>query len=85
MSLSLSTKQHMLIITPNSNLLLARLSPLDIPPAHQETAKLSVKRNQAVSISPRNIYHPAVQGACQAMFTKHPSNLTPEEVYKFNC
>ena len=74
----------MSIIAPNLNLLLARLSPLDIPPAHQETAKLSVKRNQAVSIAPRNIYHPAIHGARQAMFTKHPSNLKPEEVHKFN-
>ena len=66
------------------NLDVARLPPLDIPPAHQETPKLSVNQNQNVSIAPRKVYHPAIHGACQAMFNKHPSNLTPEEAHKFN-
>ena len=61
-----------------------QLPSLDIPPAEQENPKLSFKRNQAVSISPRKIYHPAIHGACQAMFAKHPSNLTADEVHKFN-
>ena len=81
---SLSTQQHISRTPPKSNRLVIQLPSLDIPPAHQENPKLDIKRNEAVSISPRQIYNPAIHGACQAMFTKHPSNLTAEEVHIFN-
>ena len=35
-----------------------------------------------IFIAPREICHPAIINACKACFVKHPSNLTPEEVYK---
>ena len=81
-SLSISPQQH--ISPPKSNLAVTKLPSVDIPPVHQENPQLNFKRNQAVSISPSKTYHPAIHGACQAMFAKHPSNLTPAEVHKFN-
>ena len=36
-----------------------------------------------MSIPPRPVYHPAILNACNAMFGKHPSHMTQEEVDKF--
>ena len=51
-----------------------------IPPA----PILNLTKNLPISIPPRRIFHPAVINACQSMFKKHPSQLSPEEVEKFN-
>ena len=83
-SLSVSSQQHISIPPAKSNLVVIKLPSIDIPPVHKENPKLNFKRNQAVSISPRKTYHPAIHGACQAMFSKHPCDLTPEEIHKFN-
>ena len=60
-------------------------SSMDIPPTTQEKPKLQVVKTQSTSIPPRPIYHPAIINASDAMFSKHPSQLLPEEVVKFNA
>jgi hypothetical protein len=60
-------------------------SSMDIPPTTQEKPKLQVVKTQSTSIPPRPIYHPAIINASDAMFSKHPSQLVPEEVVKFNA
>ena len=45
---------------------------------------LSFTKCSPISIAPRPIYHPAIINASKAMHGKHPSELTPEEVHKFN-
>ena len=51
-----------------------------LPPA----PNLSITKNPAISIPAKRIYHPAIINACQALLRKHPSQLTQEEVAKFN-
>ena len=75
-SISPNTLEHKLIATFQSS--------LDIPPIAQEKPKLQVVKAQSTSIPPRPIYHPAIINACDAMFSKHPSKLVPEEVVKFD-
>ena len=53
-----------------------------IAPIIKEKPKLSI-RICTTSIPPRPVYHPAIVNASHAMFTKHPSQLLPEELEKF--
>ena len=57
------------------------LAPIDIPP--MKIQKLYILRSGATSIPPRPVYHPAIINASQAFFSKHPSQLTAEEIQKF--
>ena len=50
----------------------------------QENPKHSMIRNHTISIPPRPAYHPAIVKACEAIFGRHPDNLTPEEDNRFN-
>ena len=54
---------------------------------NRKNGKIQLRQNQnsqsSISIPPRPVYHPAINQACQAMFGKHPTSLTPEEVSKF--
>ena len=50
----------------------------------KEKSKLNLVKCNSTSIPPRSVYHPIVVNVCKAMFSKHPKNLTPEEVAKFN-
>ena len=45
---------------------------------------LSVAKCTPISIPPRQIYHPAIINACQAICDKHPSQVTKDEADKFN-
>ena len=49
-----------------------------------ESPSLSIVKIAAVTIAPRKIYHPSVINACEAMFKKHPDQLTKDEEIKFN-
>ena len=44
---------------------------------------LSVATVQCTDIPPRRIYHPAIINASKAFYSKHPSELTHDEVQKF--
>ena len=44
---------------------------------------LSVATVQYTDIPPRRIYHPAIINASKAFYSKHPSELTHDEVQKF--
>ena len=44
---------------------------------------LSTVKSAAISIQPREIYHPAIINACMAICEKQPSQLTAEEAQKF--
>ena len=59
------------------------LPPIDIPPITMQRPKLNIRKTGSTSIPPRPVYHPAIINASKAMFAKHPSQLTPEEVKKF--
>ena len=50
----------------------------------QENPKLSLIRNQTISIPPRPVYHPAAVNACEAIVGRHPDDLTPGEYNRFN-
>ena len=41
-------------------------------------------RNHTISIPPRPVYHPAIVNACEAIFGRHPDDLTPEEYNRYN-
>ena len=43
----------------------------------RENPKLSMIRNQTISIPPRPVYHPAIVNACETIFGRHPDDLTP--------
>ena len=66
------------------NLSASPLSSIDIPPVIKKMSNLSIVKSQAISIPPRPVYHPTIINACTAMFAKHPSQLRPDEVEKFN-
>ena len=53
--------------------------------ANFHRSKLSISECVTTSIPPRPIYHPAIINASMAFFKKHPSNLTEDEISKFNC
>ena len=57
---------------------------IDFPPISKEKSKLSLLKCTSTSIPPKPVYHPVLINVCEAMFSKHPSKLTPEEVTKFN-
>ena len=65
---------------------LQKLSTTTLPSINliPETPKLSTVRTSAQSVSPRLIYHPAIINASLALHQKHPSQLSPEEIDKFN-
>ena len=65
------------------NLSCMTVAQIDIPPEPPTSRELSIAKQPTVSIPPRSVYHPAVLNACNAMFGKHPSNLTPQEINKF--
>ena len=44
---------------------------------------LNITKFQSISIPPRPVYHPAIVGACQRFFSKHPSELSQDEIQKF--
>ena len=69
-----------------ANLSIAVLPTVEIllSASSKPTQILSYCKNQAISIQPRQIYHPAIIKACIAMQGKHPSQLTAEEAHKFN-
>ena len=70
-------------ISPRNHELNACVLPAtDIPPTPSKS-NIKFARNQAVSIPPRPIYHPAIVNASEAIFGKHPDDLTHEEVNKF--
>ena len=81
--LSMSPQQSLSILPRKPNLDVNLLPSIDLPPIIQK-AKLEFSRFHSISIPPRPIYHPAVIGACNAMFAKHPSVLLLEEVDQFN-
>ena len=60
------------------------MSNVDLPPIFKEKCKLNLERCTSTSIPPRPVYHPVIISVCEAMFAKHPSKLTPEEINKFN-
>ena len=71
---------------PNKlELKITNLASIDIPPEIREPSlsNLSIVAQKPMSIPPRTIYHPAVIRACQSMFEKHPSQLSPEEITKY--
>ena len=41
-------------------------------------------RKSPTSIPPRPVFNPAIINASKAMFSKHPSQLEPVEILKFN-
>ena len=85
-SLSISSQSSFSILpqNPRSNLEITCMPNIDIPPIYKEKSKLNLVKCNSTSIPPRTVYHPIVVNVCQAMFSKHPKNLTPEEVAKFN-
>ena len=58
----------------------ATAAKIDIPPEKSTFKELSIAKQPSVSIPPRPVYPPAV---LNAMFGKHPSHMTQEEVDKF--
>ena len=66
-----------------SNYSFHQVAHIDIAPVRSTLDKLSINSQSSISIPPRPVYHPAIHQACQAMFGKHPTSLTPEEVSKF--
>ena len=85
-SLSVSPQYSFSIVpsNPQPELSKACLSTVNIPPVLKERTKLTLVRCTKTTITPRSVYHPAIINACEAMFSKHPSKLIPEEVDKFN-
>ena len=78
--------QSQISIKPEPNLATTLLPSIEIPPTPNilEKPLLKLQNCQSTSIPPRPVYHPNIVNACQAMFTKHPSQLLPEEVTKFD-
>ena len=66
------------------NLVASPLSSIDIPPTTKKISNLNIVKTQSISIPPRPVYPPTIINACTAMFAKHPSQLRPDEVEKFN-
>ena len=84
-SVSVSHQYSFSIRPPNpTELSTTCLFTVDIPPILKERPKLTLVRWTKTTILPRPVYHPAIINACDAMFSKHPSKLMPEEVDKFN-
>ena len=82
--LSISTQQTTSILPLKPKLSITTLPSFYFPSKCPEKPKLSFKRNDPISISPKPIYHPAIIKACQAICSKHPDHLSPEETLKFN-
>ena len=82
--LSISTLESIDILPKNLELDVFVLPATDIPPTTSPKSNLEFTRNQAVSIPPRPVYHPAIFNASEAIFGKHLDDLTPEEFNKFN-
>ena len=68
-------------IPPQPNLDVTKMPSIDLPSIRP---KLSCVGLQPISIPPRLIYHPNIINACNAWFSKHPRDLTSEEIQKFN-
>ena len=81
--LSISPQQSTSVSPTMPTFAVTSLSPMDIPPIFKKTPKLSIRKNGTTSIPPRSVYHPAIINASNAMFQKHPSQLSPEELQKF--
>ena len=77
--------QDSISISPSKPTLGVRIQSINIPPVISKRANLDCVRLKQISISPRPIYHPAIINACSAMFAKHPSSLSQEEVQKFKA
>ena len=82
--LSISTLESISILPENLELDVCVLPATDIPPAPPPKLNLEFVKNQAVSIPPRPVYHPAIFNASEAIFGKHLDDLTPDEFNKFN-
>ena len=52
-------------------------------PKPKKLSYLTIVKSQSISIPPWPIYHPAIIHACLRFFTKHPSELSQEELEKF--
>ena len=80
--LSISPQQSISVTPPMPTNAVTFLPPIDIPPT-KKTPKLGTTKTGTTSIPPRPVYHPAIINASNAMFAKHPSQLTSEEQQKF--
>ena len=74
------SQQSISFIPPTPNLDVTRMPSIDLPPI---IPKLSCVALQPITIPPRLVYHPHIINACNAFFSKHPRDLTPEEIQKF--
>ena len=76
----------MSVLQSEPNFVVNMLPSVDVPPTivRKKEPSLTLQRIQGVSIPPREVYHPAIHNACQAMFEKHIDDLTPEDTHKFN-
>ena len=85
-SLTISPQESFSFSPPKlqPNLVASPLSSIDIPPVVKKISNLNIVKSQSISIPPRPVYHPTIINACTAMFAKHPSQLRPHEVEKFN-
>ena len=85
-SLTISPQESFSFSPPKlqPNLVASPLSSIDIPPVVKKISNLNIVKSQYISIPPRPVYHPTIINACTAMFAKHPSQLRPHEVEKFN-
>ena len=83
-SLTISPQESFSFSPPKlqPNLVASPLSSIDIPPVVKKISNLNIVKS--ISIPPRPVYHPTIINACTAMFAKHPSQLRPHEVEKFN-
>ena len=75
------SQQSISFIPPKPNLDVTRMPSIDLPWIRP---KLSCVALQPITIPPRLIYHPNIINACNAFFSKHPRDLTSEEIQKFN-
>ena len=67
---------------PKPNLTSSLQSSINVSPKNHVPNLMAVKM-APLSIPPRRIYHPNIINACKQHYSKHPSQLNPEEVEKF--
>jgi hypothetical protein len=69
--------------SPQNELSFCSQPTIAIPPANPQP-KLSPEKLEGINIRPKKIYHPTIINACDALFKKHPDQLSREEIENFN-
>jgi hypothetical protein len=83
-SLAVSPQQSSSFSPPKPNLATSLQYSIDIPFSSKNKPELEFVRCSSTTVPPRHVYHPAIINAAEAFFGKHPGQLEPDEVTKFN-